>query len=68
MHTFHKSVKHDLVRGLPPYKFKKDRVCSVCVRGKQVHVSFQFIKMCLYLKVVRIVCIWTYMDQSILEV
>jgi len=44
MHTLHKLVKHDLVRGLPPYKYEKDRVCSVRIKVKQVCASFKSLK------------------------
>ena len=36
VHTLHKFIKHDLVRGLWPYKYQKDYACSACVKGKQV--------------------------------
>ena len=44
MHALHKLIKHNLVNGLPPYKYGKDRVCSACLRGKQVHASFKPLK------------------------
>jgi len=44
MYTFYKLVKHDLVRGLPLYKYEKDHVCSACIRGKQVRASFKPLK------------------------
>ena len=51
MHTFHKLVKHDLIRGLQPYNYEKDSVSSACVRNKQVCASFKPLKMCLPLDV-----------------
>ena len=33
-HTFHKLVKHDLVRGLPLYKYEEEHVCNACFRDK----------------------------------
>ena len=44
MHTTNKLAKHRLVKGLPKHKFTKDRVCSACVRGKQVKAPFKSIK------------------------
>jgi len=44
MHTLYKLVKHDLVRGLPPYKYEKDNLCCACVKGKQVCASFKSLK------------------------
>jgi len=41
MHTIEKISKHDLVRGLPSYKFEKDHICDACVREKQVRSSFK---------------------------
>lgn len=32
---------HDLVVGLPNIKYEADKVCSECVRGKQVKISFK---------------------------
>ena len=44
MCTIHKLVKHDLVRGLPCYKYEKDHACSAFVKGKQVGASFKPLK------------------------
>ena len=44
IHILHKLVKHDLVRGLPLYKYGKDRVYNECVKSKQVHASFKLLK------------------------
>jgi len=55
IYTIHKLVRHDLEKGLPPYKFEKDYVCSVCVRGKQVCELFKPLKSDVYLKMLRIV-------------
>ena len=41
MHTTVKLSKHDLVCGLPSYKFEKERICGACVKGKQVCSSFK---------------------------
>jgi len=36
-----KIVSKDLVIGLPDIKFKEDKVCEACARGKQVRSSFK---------------------------
>jgi len=41
MYTIEKLSKHDLVHGLPSYKFEKDRICDACVKEKQVRSSFK---------------------------
>lgn len=41
MKTLSKLFKHNLVRCLSNIKFEKDRVCEVCVKGKQTKSSFQ---------------------------
>ena len=41
MDHLNKLISKDLVIGLPKLKFKKDRLCDACQKGKQVKVSFK---------------------------
>ena len=41
MTLIHKLVKHDLVNGLPKLKYKRDHICSACMKGRQISVSFK---------------------------
>ena len=41
IHTIEKLSKHDLVCGIPSYKFEKDCICDACIKGKQVCSSFK---------------------------
>jgi len=40
MEHLNKLISKDLVIGLPKLKFKKDRLCDACQKGKQVRFSF----------------------------
>ena len=40
-HTLNKLVSKDLVRGLPPIKFKEEELCKACTQGKQTRSSFK---------------------------
>ena len=39
LHTLNKLVSKDLVRGLPPIRFKDDELCKACAQGKQTRSS-----------------------------
>src|ERR1044072_8308269 len=41
MDHLNKLVKHDLVMGLPKFKYVKDRLCVACQKGKQTKSSFK---------------------------
>ena len=41
MHHLNHLVKKDLVIGIPKLKFKKNKLCEACKKGKQVKNSFQ---------------------------
>ena len=41
MDHLNKLVKHDLVMGLPKFKYVKDRLCDACQKGKQTKSSFK---------------------------
>ena len=41
MEHLNKIISKDFVIGLPKLKFKKDRLCDACQKGKQVRVSFK---------------------------
>ena len=41
MHHLNHLVKKDLVIGIPKLKFKKNKLCEACQKGKQVKNSFQ---------------------------
>ena len=41
MDHLNKLIKHDLVIGLPKLKYKKDKLCDACQKGKQTKVSFK---------------------------
>lgn len=41
MTLIHKLVKHDLVNGLPKLKYERDHICRVCMKGRQISVSFK---------------------------
>ena len=34
MNLINKLVKHDLVNGLPKFKFERDHICGTCMKGK----------------------------------
>ena len=36
-----KLISKDLVRGLPKLKFAENKICEVCVKGKQIRSSFK---------------------------
>jgi len=43
IHTLHKLIKHDLVRGLPSHKYEKNHVCKIAMHvlglSKYMHPS-----------------------------
>jgi len=41
MHHLNKMISKDLVVGLPKLKFKKDHICEVYQKGKQIKHSFK---------------------------
>ena len=41
LHTLNKMISKDLVRGLPPIKFKDDELCKAFSQGKQTRSSFK---------------------------
>ena len=41
MHLISNISKNSLVRGLPKFKFEKDKVCDACQMGKQTKSSFK---------------------------
>ena len=41
MHLISNISKNSLARGLPQFKFKKDKICDTCQMGKQTKFSFK---------------------------
>jgi len=62
MHHFNRIASKDLVIGLPKLKFKRDKICEACQKGKKTKSSFKQKKMLFQLQGLLNCFTWIYLD------